>query len=506
MLTPAPKQDIFADMAGLPAFIAAIMVLYATSLWGPAISNDSFSYLVAAHNLAHGNGLALPHLDQLAPMTAWPPAFSTLLSLLTLSGIELAQAARFLNTSLMAADLMLIAWLIRRATSSPFAAFIGTAFLAFSPTLLRAYAHVWSEPLFFLLLLTGLSLLIGYVRAPSVTLALLFGAVSGISCLARYAGISLVLAGLVTAFAMTSQPPRRKLAHALAILAPGVLPLALWLLRNAVLAGNATSRSIAFRIPDMADVRSVLGDMSLWLLPKSVSPTVRTVAMVLAAAAFLWLVVAFLRSPNSAVVPRVMLIFIACYESLILSMCVSVDPAILAEERIQLPVLVTGVIFVVSACVWLLKDARLTRVAALLACLIVAFFTYRAITWSSYSHINGQGFASAEWAACQTVQQVRHLPADAIMYSNSPQLVYAQTGRISRFLPSRTNFTGLSNPRWQHDMEHLRSSLAASGGYVVLFSDLNEASSLNLGADLESLTGRRIEKRVYADGVIIAAR
>lgn len=506
MGTPDRRHSLFDDILGLPAVIAAILVLYGTSIWGPAISNDSAAYLMAAQNLAQGHGLSLPRVGELVPMTAWPPLLPSALAALNLTGIELREAARFMDTFLLAANIMLCGWLIRHATNSAFAAFVGTAVLALSPTLLRAYAHIWSEPLFFFLMLTSICVLVKYVEKPSPWTALLFAVIAGVSCLARYAGVSVVATGIAACLLMTGLPRGRRLIHAAIMAAAGALPMFCWFVHNASIAGNAANRSVAFRIPDMDDVRSVLGDMSVWLLPKGVPPMVRTIVLLVAVVAFILLVRAYIRWPKttSRTVPNVMLVFIVAYEVLVAALCTFVDPAILSEERIQLPVLVAVVVFTAAACMELAAGKPYARKAAAVALVVVVLFVWRGVGWSSYACTNGLGYTSAGWAQSATLQAVKRLPADAVVFSNGPQPIYAHTGRIAWFMPSRTNFTGLANPTWDKDVASLKQALAG-GGYVVIFNELYKPSRFT-PAEIEAMLGNKVEAFTLADGVIMAIR
>jgi hypothetical protein len=500
------QQNFWDDLCGLSALAAAVLLLYATSIWGPAISNDSFSYLMAAHNFAHGNGLAVPRVGELVPMTSWPPLFPSAISLLGFLGVEIKEAARWLNTFLMAMNVLLAARLIRRTTNSGISAFFGAVFLALSPTLLRAHSHVWSEPLFFFLSLSGLSFLAEYCRKPSLLWAACFGTAAGLSSITRYAGLSLAMTGIIAILFLTDQKLRRKLSHCVAAALPAVLPITIWFLRNSTVAGNIANRRISFRLPAVADIQSVLGDVSLWLLPKNVPPLVRSGAMAMAGVALLWLVIEFLRRRpwrNEAATGTIFLVFIACYETLVLVMSFFVDSSILAEERIQLPVLIALVIFVMTTAASLYQSRTYARILVVSAAIFAVLCAGRSLVWASYTHTNGQAFSSARWACSPTIEQIKMLSPDTQIFSNSPQIVYAQTGRVAWVLPRRTDFTRLPNPRWKEDMGSLRKSFSAQKSFVVVFTAIGNDRDYPVERDIE--TGLNV-RRIYEgpDGIIFA--
>ncbi|HSV27655.1 MAG TPA: hypothetical protein VLH60_07155 [Sedimentisphaerales bacterium] len=506
MQTVIPWQKRFhGHLLLLPAAMAAALVLYATAIWGPGLANDSFSYLTSARNLTEGKGLVIPHVGRDIPLTAWPPLLPVAISLLTLAGMEIHAAARILNVLLLAANVFLASRLIKISTASLLPALTGGTLLALSPTLLRAHSHVWSEPLFFLLYLVGLSILERYCRKPSLLLAVLFGLSTGLSCLARYAGLTMALTGTAVILLLIREKRTVKARHCIFMLLPALLPVVLWFFRNMYLTDKAAHRRFIFRWPTLADISQVLGDVSLWILPKAIWPTARAAALAVAGLALVWLAIVVLRRHRqyiSTPLPLILIVFAVCYEAFIAVASLLADSAILAEERIQLPILIAAIIFIFSAVPRLSLSKPALRTATGLAIVFVALSLGRGLVWAGDAHLNGQSFSSAKWAASPTVQQVRLLPSNAQIFSNSPQLIYAQTGRIVWRLPSRIGFTRLPNENFETDMARLRQHINQSGGIMVVFRGLPLSHPL-LESDIEAnIAVRRIFDGF--DGVIFA--
>jgi hypothetical protein len=465
------KTTLCYSLCGTVALAAAGFALYATSIWGPGITSDSYLYLMGAKNLLSGNGLSWLRIGELVPLIAWPPLFPSTVALVGSAGMDVRDAARLLNAVLFAVNVVLACRLLKRAGISPLATLLGAIVLASAPSMLRVHSYVESEPLFFLLLLSGLTFLAQYIEKPSLAKACCFGIAAGMAALTRYAGISLALCGLITVLLLSEGHLRRRVIDAGIVALLGCAPLSAWFVRNSIVAHDLPGRTIIWRCPAFSSIPSLLGDVSQWLLPKAVPAAIRGVVLLAVMAFVVFLVISFIRDKGRRTMPIALavLIFALCYEVVVMATVLLMDPLILGYERIQLPLFLALLVFCLVT-VGRYIAGRLPK--ATIATLIIALAllnTGRAVAWASNAHLNGQPFACQQWASSPIVSHIKELLPKARLFSNAPPILYAVTGRESSTLPVNGTFIYLPNERLEEDRQLLRQN-CPPGSYVVIFT------------------------------------
>lgn len=247
------------------AAFAAGMVLLAT-VKGPGLSADSVVYLSTGVNLAESGELTT--LDG-EPFTLYPPG----LPLLAAAGEELglgAQPAVRLFTAACAGAIVLLGYLLLRRVPVRAPVLMGaTILLGISSAVLNVAKMAWTEAPFIVVTLVFLLVLGSVWRSGSVTgvqvasLAVLCWA----AFFLRYAGLSLVVAGVATLALALRPRDRRRLSMLATFAALAVAAPAAWMLRNHAADGTWLGPREASTDTVGEVVRNVAGATGRWLLP-----------------------------------------------------------------------------------------------------------------------------------------------------------------------------------------------------------------------------------------------
>ena len=225
---------------GLAALSGPILLL-ATSTHGIHITFDSYTYLGAANNLAHGKGLTYPFGQPGAPVTLFPPLFPALLSGGYLFGVNelswaLWQSAVLFGLLEIVAGLG-VYWSTNRSLPTALA---GMALVLLGVPTLLAYSSVLSESIFYPAELAALFFLGAHLRTDRTRDLILAGVATSIAMLARYAGLSLLLSGCLLLVVW----PKRRIIDRVRVLATyAVISLAVsigWTVRNLVSSSTIT--------------------------------------------------------------------------------------------------------------------------------------------------------------------------------------------------------------------------------------------------------------------------
>ena len=222
-------RTILHIIIGLLAVAGIIIILNSTAVYGPGITTDSVHYLSAAENLAAGYGYTA--YDG-RPYTHWPPLFPSLMALLSLFGIEPYAAGRFINAFSFGGIIFLSGILFYRRIKSFWLTISGTLAVLLSIALLNDCAHLWSEPVFILLLLIFVYCITQYLEKQRLLFLVLAAVSAALSCLQRYAGLATIVTGcILILFFNRKIPLYRRFKHSFLFGLIAILPLGLWIIR-----------------------------------------------------------------------------------------------------------------------------------------------------------------------------------------------------------------------------------------------------------------------------------
>jgi len=180
--------------------LGALLIYLFTSHGGIGLEPDSIVYLSTARNAATGGGFYEFEGIPLADFPLGYPAFLGIILFIT--RIDILQSAPVINMLLFFVLIYLSGCIINEFTRKnhwikvPFLVLI-----AFSPILLNAYTTLLSETLFLVMILVFFVAFKRYGREKTIKKLIWVAVIAGLSCLVRYAGVTLIgAAGLMILF------------------------------------------------------------------------------------------------------------------------------------------------------------------------------------------------------------------------------------------------------------------------------------------------------------------
>jgi hypothetical protein len=399
---------------GLPALAAAALALIATR-HGVGVTPDAYYYLDAARHLAAGDGFTatLPCDGSTGPVVHWPPLYPFVLSLGARVGIELTLFARLVQALLFAANVLLVGRILLARTGSTVAAAVGGLLLAVSLGMIEIHTAAWSEPLFLLLGVGGLWWTARAFDDGRWAPLLAGAALVGLAALTRYIGgaliVAIVLAHLV----------RRRVGRAAVAGVVAALPLALFVVRNALLTGRPVNRAAsASSALEWEHLEALLVTAGSWLLPGAdrlaLVPHQELLVSAVALAGIAAAALAARREP-------VFGLALALFPALLLVSIARFDRASPLDQR-NLSLLVPCLLVVLVPA--LHRRLAVSRIRATLrtgVALLCAAHAAAALIAVRHLHREGRGYLAPRF-------DPGPLP-DVRLYSNFPDALHLRTGR-----------------------------------------------------------------------------
>lgn len=475
---------------GLIAVLGAALVLWVTR-FGPGTSGDSTSYLMGAENLMAGNGFSrFSGGYEIRPISGFPPFYSMVLAAFGLAGFGLQATGRILNAGLFALSIFLGAYLVYRYSQNGWAGLMAGGLILTADSMLLWHSWIMSEALYIGLLLAGLAVLLTYFedrnrRWPLAVAGLTFAA----AALTRYIGLGVVAAAVVSIVLIEGRSVRRKLVDAGVLATSGLVPVFIWLRRNAATAGTMTNRELALHPLDPNLVRWYLAELSSWFVPHEVPfPTMLRAALALGLAGLLVALFFWSQARRGSIhirwpwvrpgerplaaLPWVVGLMIAAHLGVLAANSLFLDASTSqpAVARYLTPVFVLLVIFGVSALgPILLEEGRvwgrrlgLTYGMALVALYFVSSWP---LLQNSIAHMGYTAYQHRWREVVTTLQQVG--PEQPIL-SNNPELVYVLADRPAYARPIRyDHYQEAFREDFESQLRAAEEKLEAGGVYVV---------------------------------------
>lgn len=249
----------------LAAIAGFVLIQLLCQFGGIGVSPDSVVYISTAQNI-HDHALINDFTNQ--PVMDFPALYPIFLSgLFFITGHPVQSFGPYLDGALFGLLIWLCGWMMDRfSIGSRWYKWTILLFIVLSPCLLEIYTMIWSETLFLLL---SVLFMIGchrYFRTHSTGSLLLIGVIAGLSCVTRYAGVSIVaMGGFLMLCDGRLRWSWRKIGHMALYGAVSVSFLALNLYRNYKLTHTLTGyreKGLTPFLTNLHDFGSVLCD---WL-------------------------------------------------------------------------------------------------------------------------------------------------------------------------------------------------------------------------------------------------
>lgn len=499
--------------------------LFATRAGG-YLSGDSATYIGAARNFLAGQGLTLP-FRATTPIVLphFPPFYALLLALPGTLGVDLLEAARWVNALLFGGTVALVGLMLYRSTAgSAWAVLLGAWLVLTSETMLSIHAMALSEALFIFLGNLGLALLAAYLETDRARYFVAAGVAVALAFFTRYAGGSLVLAAVLALVLLRPARRPRNLAQAGAFGVLGSSLAALWVLQSAT-AGN-DNRLTGVSLYPLGD-RLVVGlrTVASWALPLD-SLSVPLLVLLGAALGLLtawglaglgpwrggrtaepgrWLAWLGRHLAGFPVFIKVHILFLFSFVAFLLVAAAFVDTFMRFDFRILSPLFVSLVVVLVYLAWRILSRApgRAGATYALAAVLLFFAGSYglRAVDWVRNVE-DFQAVGLRRYADSALLAEVEALPPETPIASNGDDVIYLFTGRPAWRLPVLWfPVNGEQNPRYRADLAAMQRRLEAEGGVLVYFYDMAWRAYLPAEAELLAQLPLRLVWR-SADGAI----
>jgi len=433
--------------------ICGSVLLITVTSHGIGLTADSAFYVAGARNIAAGNGYQyLDPAGVYTPILVWPPGYSTVLAIPTLCGWDTLIAARYVAAAIFALNIFLVGWVVRQlAPGQWWSAPLASLLCLSSTDILDIHSRACSEPLFIMLVITGLfALSTAYVREDRWSL-FLASIVLGLAALTRLGGVAFIAAGAIVTLADRRKQWRESVCRLVIYCLGAGLPLLGWIIRNELSAASTFGRGYGLYTIGTARWHSLWVAVSAWIIPESL-PAVTRNSLIAVVLVGITLSVIYLRRPEGSIAQastqcaasfsRLAVVSVVMYFGLLFTTMKFVDPQLPFSRRIMVPVFVVAVLLVIPMISRLydFMDTRRRKFVALLCISIVLLFGVRAIAWYNIRFGNSLGFASQRYQQSETLVRAHQLIRDGhLVFTNSPCAMYFYSGTWVRYLPDRWN-------------------------------------------------------------------
>jgi hypothetical protein len=502
------SQFIFLLALSLIAAGAMGLILYSTPE-GLGLSDDSIGYIAGARSILSGQGYREAWLASNGPVTHFPPAFSSLLALIGLSGLDPLRGARFLNALLFGANAFLLGILGWRMTKSQAAGATLALLFAVNASLFNAHAVAMSEPLYIFFSLAAFLTFSAYFlpsprgRGQAEGWLIATGFLVSFAYLTRYAGLAL-LATFLLALILLQDTWKKRLTSAGIFIASTLPFLVGWGIRNMVVADNATNRTLVYHPLTAENIETGIYNISEFLIPVEswrralikIPNFFPVLIALLALILLIWVVTKGLKKflQPAAKTPEILSftngLYIFGYLASIISSMLLFDASTKFKLRILSPVYVALLVLLVllGHWAWQKRGILLREIITLAAIVVLTLSAYDTSAFVTKLHKGGQGYASFKWYDSDAMAFLRQLPAGMRIYTNQPGPVYLYTSRPAYVLPDLVDaVTDLPRAGYAKGVESLHNDVLSGHAVLALFKFGSE------GEDVQSVYAQLAE-------------
>jgi hypothetical protein len=280
---------------GFIGITGIVLMLWITPL-GSGVFPDSIIYIGAAKNILSGKGFSING----NPLTHYPPLYPLLLAATSLLDNNLVQAARLLNAIIFGINIVFFALAVYlSAGRNLFTATCAVFFFVSSAPVLLLHSFALSEPLFITLSLACIIFLSMYVIRPTLYFLIFSSLFLGFATVTRYIGVAFLPIALSMVYVGgEGQHPSRRLRECLLWVVLACAPLVIFIVRNMMMSGSVTNRSIIFHPISMSSfAMDFISSVFAFIAPKPLPRFVRAAFVGLFAVFLIAQFLIFLKRP-----------------------------------------------------------------------------------------------------------------------------------------------------------------------------------------------------------------
>jgi hypothetical protein len=297
-------------------------------------------------------------------------------------------------------------------------------------------------------------------------------------------GLAVVATGVLAILVDRRRPLGRRLKGLAIFGAVSLLPLLVWYVRNWMLTGSLTNRTITFHPPTLESLRLGVFTLTEWLsldrLPIRGGPVLVLLAAGMLAALMGWSWARAIRSrraatPESGVrlaslqMATLLGLFVILYCALLLTSLTFLDAATKLDNRILSPLYLSLLIIISLVLASLPRSVQ--RAGAVAGALLVGSYFGRSLALLQDMRLNGRGFNSRPWQTSETIGFLRDLPGEGFLYTNEPFPVRFLTGRPVYWVPEALDpVQGLPRAGYGVQMTTMRERLREPNSVLALFT------------------------------------
>jgi len=246
---------------------SAVILLWVTDN-GIGLTTDSTIYLSAAKSLLNGRGFYAFG----EPMTHYPPVYPLLLAAAGIFNPDILISARWLHALLYGLNGVLFMLIVYVATNRSIFALLAAGILYFmSEYLLDIHAYAWSDSAFITFALLTVLCFIRYSTKQKPKWIYLTAAALSLAMSTRYIGITLLPAVIFVFLFFSQLQIRQRIRQALLIAGISGLPLAIWMVRNLIVAKTAFDRAVAHHPIDADSYHDLVSSLHNFIFPSTLT-------------------------------------------------------------------------------------------------------------------------------------------------------------------------------------------------------------------------------------------
>ena len=490
------KADVILYLIVALLCIFSFFLIIYTTPFGIGLSPDSLMYIGTSEGFLSGRGFEWNGYI----LNNFPPFYPFIISITKIFVGDSLTSARFLQAFLYASNIFLISIATYLSSNkNKITAILASLLFLTSTNILKIHNMAWSEPLFILLTLIAYLLFLKYFSSERFLYIILSAGVISLAIITRYAGLVFIPPAILILFFFDHKPFRKRFFNVLLYMTISLLPIALWFLRNKILAVNFANRVFTFHAITGVDIHILFRTVFNYWFPVKASYLIRIIVVLISIVMFLIIVfkemINFIKGGKAFSISTLSLIFILflafSYMFFLTGVMLFFDAATVFDYRMLAPLH----IFIVIAFLNLLSAIEKNRFSFIFKTASYVFTSVVLIlngdiTESSIKRYrkDGQGYTSRKWRDSEIVEYANTLPEKTPIYSNGHDVIAFFAGRNAKILPTKYNNTSLlPNPGFKANMEKLYKEVTENGALILYFDKKNTRRNLPDKKDLENI-------------------
>ena len=425
------------------ALSGVVLVLFNTR-WGAYLSDDTYYYVYPAQDLLAGKGFN--------PSYIFGPMFPLALSMISLTGMKVLVAARWLNATLFGVNIYLVGSVARHLNVPAGFSLLAASLVLLSDVVAEAHGWAMSEALGITFLLLSLVFCLDFISYQKHRYWWAAAIAAGLAGLTRYAFIPVIGA---IALVLVIFPVRKRfiyrLKDAVTFGFASLAPVVLYWLRNQIVSGSPVRYLSYVSVPFTWDQLTWIfyNWFSLFIPGRFLrGREIQAGFGILAASLFLVAILAWVYRKKWSLVgdpgSKVGLFLLAAvfiFYFAMLYLARGLTQLGIFNTRYLVPILIVFLILLAGIAGMLWKaGGRLTRTALVgFFGFFLAYYGFRTIDFSRQVFNTGLGYSNVGWHNSETVAYIEAHPELTTMVSTGEMGIYFWTQRKPETLAAFPN-------------------------------------------------------------------